>query len=77
MLTGSHSAETTNVAADKSVVLDFHGSLAFVPQPDGSEELRMRGTAGFTLFRGDVGPGDIATGRNCIFTGNVNPGVRR
>jgi hypothetical protein len=48
MLTGSHSAETTNVAADKSVVLDFHGSLAFVPQPDGSEELRMRGTAGFT-----------------------------
>ena len=39
--------------------------------PDGSEELRLSGTAGFTFFAGDVGPGDVATGRNYIFTGNV------
>jgi hypothetical protein len=71
MLTGSHSAEMTNVATGKSVVQDFHGSLTFVPLPDGSEELRLSGTAGFTFFAGDVGPGDIAVGRNYTFTGNV------
>ena len=63
MFTGSHSDEMTNVATGKSVVLDFHGSLAFVPLPDGAEELQMSGTAGLTFFPGDVGPGDDATGR--------------
>ena len=71
MFTGRHADEMTNVATGKSVVLDFHGSVASVPQPDGSQTLRLSGTTGFVFFQGDVGPGDDATGRNYVFTGNV------
>jgi hypothetical protein len=71
MFTGSHSDELTNVATGKSVVLDFHGSVASVPQPDGSVEQRLSGTHGFLFFAGDVGPGDDAIARSYVFTGNV------
>ena len=71
MFTGRHSEEITNVATGKSVVLDLHGSVAIVEQPDGSGELRLSGTSGFLFFPGDVGPGDVATGRAYLFTGNV------
>jgi hypothetical protein len=71
MFTGRHSDEVTNVATGKSVVFDFAGSVAIVPEPDGSTELRLSGKSGFQFFPGDVGPGDDATGRSYVFTGNV------
>jgi hypothetical protein len=72
MFSGRHTEEITNVATGKSVELDFQGSVAFsAPQPDGSVEVRLSGTSGFLFFAGDVGPGDVATGRGYLFTGNV------
>ncbi len=71
MFTGRYSEEVTNVATGKSVVLDFGGSVKLVPQPDGSETLQASGKTGFGFFPGDVGPGDDATGRAYVFTGNL------
>jgi hypothetical protein len=71
LTTGRASDRVTNVATGKSVVLDLHGSVASVPQPDGSVEQRLSGTHSFVFFAGDVGPGDDAIGRSYVFTGNV------
>jgi hypothetical protein len=71
LTTGRALDQVTNAATGKSVVLDLHGSVAFVPQPDGSAEQRLSGTHSFVFFAGDVGPGDDAIGRSYVFTGNV------
>ena len=71
VITGRHPDEVTNVATGKSIVIELQGRVASVPQQDGSTVLRLRGTQGFLFFPGDVGPGDDATGRSFVFTGNV------
>jgi len=71
MTTARHPDLVTNIATGKSVIVELQGSGAFVPQPDGSGDLRLSGTTVFTFFPGDVGPGDDTTGRSYLFTGNV------
>jgi hypothetical protein len=72
MATGLHVIQVTNIASpDRSVTLDVHGSFSSVPQPDGTVEDRGSGTTGFGFSPGDAGPGDTATGRLFLFTGNV------
>lgn len=71
LFTARHPDEITNVATGTSIVLELQGSGASIPQLDGSVELRLSGTTSFTFFPGDLGPGDIATGRTHLFTGNV------
>ena len=61
----------TNVATGKSIVIKFQGRVASIPQRDGSTVMRLSGTQGFLFFPGDVGPGDDATGRSYVFTGEV------
>jgi hypothetical protein len=71
MFTGRHSDAITNIATGKTVVLDFHGSVADTPQPDGTVISRLSGTTAFVFFPGDVGPGDVTTARSYLFTGSV------
>ena len=71
MFTGRHPDQLTNVATGTSVVLNLQGNVTFVSQPDGSGEFRLSGTTAFVFFPGDVGPGDTATVRSYLFTGNV------
>jgi hypothetical protein len=71
VITGRHPDEVTNVATGKSIVIKFQGRVASIPQRDGSTVMRLSGTQGFLFFPGDVGPGDDATGRSYVFTGEV------
>ncbi len=71
VVTGRRIDEVTNIATGKSVINKLQGRVASIPQEDGSTVLRLSGTQGFIFFPGDVGPGDDATGRSYVFTGNV------
>jgi hypothetical protein len=71
LLSGRHPDEFTNVATGKSIILRLQGSAAFVPQADGSVKGRLSGRTVYIFFPGEVGPGDDATGRTYVFTGNV------
>ena len=71
LTTGRHPDRVTNVATGESLVLRLQGSGEGAPRPDGTYEMRLSGTTAFTFLPGDVGPGDDATGRIYVFTGNV------
>ena len=71
VLTGPHADRLTNVATGVETVLRLNGRIEFVPQPDGSLEVKLSGASGFTFFPGDVGPGDVDSGRIYTFRGNV------
>ncbi len=70
-VTGVHIDEVTNIATGKSVINKLQGRVASIPREDGSSVLRLSGTQGYIFFPGDMGPGDDATGRSYVFTGNV------